>query len=69
MHAERYHASEQADAARCPGFELVETPAGTSCRHCSGLPEDHETVSAGSMLANRPTPSAQASNAVPGTSF
>jgi hypothetical protein len=41
MHTERYRASERADAAACPSFEPIETPAGTGCRHCSGLPEDH----------------------------
>lgn len=42
MHAERYRESERADALHCPGFEPIETPAGTGCRNCSGLPEDHE---------------------------
>jgi hypothetical protein len=69
MHAERYRASERADAVRCPGFESVETPAGTGCRHCSGLPEDHAAVSAESMPTSRPTSSAQASDAVQGTLF
>lgn len=41
MHAERYRKAEREDAARCPGFEAVETVAGTGCRNCSGLPEDH----------------------------
>ena len=52
MHAERYRASERADAARCPGFEPVSTPAGTGCRHCSGLPGDHETGTAEPMPPN-----------------
>jgi hypothetical protein len=47
MHAERYRLTEQQDAANCPSFEPLETPAGTGCRHCSGLPEDH---------GKRPTP-------------
>ncbi len=41
MHEARYRATERADAARCPGFEPLETPNGTGCKHCSGLPEDH----------------------------
>jgi hypothetical protein len=41
MHTERYRVSEKADAAKCPGFEPVETPEGTGCKHCSELPEDH----------------------------
>lgn len=41
MHAERYRATERADGLSCIGFEPLETPHGTGCRHCSGLPEDH----------------------------
>lgn len=43
MHAARYRKVEMDDAARCPGFEAIETPHGTGCGHCSGLPEDHGT--------------------------
>ena len=53
MHAERYRAAERADAAACPGFKPIETPAGTGCRHCSGLPEDHPLHAAGSATADR----------------
>lgn len=69
MHAERHRASERADAARCPGFEPLETSEGTGCRHCSGLPEDHATDPAESMPTNRPSTSARASDAVQGTLF
>lgn len=41
MHTERYRKAEREDAAACPSFEPIETPAGTGCKHCSGLPEDH----------------------------
>ncbi|RUL89453.1 hypothetical protein [Tautonia sociabilis] len=53
MHAERYRAAERADAAACPGFEPIETPAGTGCRHCSGLPADHPSHPAGPAAADR----------------
>ncbi len=53
MHAERYRAAERADAAACPGFEPIETPAGTGCRHCSGLPEDHPSVTTAPAAADR----------------
>jgi hypothetical protein len=52
MHAERYRAAERADAARCPGFESIETPAGTGCRHCPGLPGDHAAGPPEAMPAN-----------------
>jgi hypothetical protein len=41
MHSERYRQTEREDAARCSGYEPLETPNGTGCRNCSGLPEDH----------------------------
>ena len=41
MHAERYRKSEAEDAMRCPAFEPLDTPNGTGCRNCSGLPKDH----------------------------
>lgn len=41
MHTERYRKAERDDAARCPGFEPLETHHGTGCRNCSGQPEDH----------------------------
>jgi hypothetical protein len=44
MHTERYRKTERYDAAGCPGFEPLETPHGTGCRNCSGLPEDHANV-------------------------
>jgi hypothetical protein len=49
MHTERYRKSERDDAAACPGFEPIETPAGTGCKHCSGLPEDHAAVRSESL--------------------
>jgi hypothetical protein len=73
MHAERYRASERADAASCPGFEPIESPAGTGCRHCSGLPEDHAAVTAEARPAHsareRPAAPSQASGDVQGTLF
>ena len=42
MHAERYRQTEMDDAANCPRFEPLETPHGTGCRNCSGLPEGHQ---------------------------
>ncbi len=51
MHAERYRVAERADAAACPGFEPLETPAGTGCLHCSGLPEDHPSHPTGPLVS------------------
>ncbi|MFO0906850.1 MAG: hypothetical protein U0835_00520 [Isosphaeraceae bacterium] len=46
MHTNRYRKAEREDAAKCPGFEPIETPAGIGCRNCSGLPEDHGRAAA-----------------------
>lgn len=51
MHAERYRVAERADAAACSGFEPLETPAGTGCLQCSGLPEDHPSHPSGSVTS------------------